>query len=151
MFISSAGGHLTELMQLKSLLKKYSYSIVTEKTESTLYLNEYYSNVFYLTHISRKPRLMFIYKFIVNIIKSIFIYIKAKPDVIVTTGANAVVPICYIGKLFGKKIVYIESFARVKSLSLTGRIMNNISDVFCVQHEEMLDIVKKSQYEGSLF
>lgn len=35
MFISSMGGHLTELMQLKSIFKDYDYKIITEKHKST--------------------------------------------------------------------------------------------------------------------
>ena len=31
MFISSTGGHLNEMMQLKELFNKYDYYIVTEK------------------------------------------------------------------------------------------------------------------------
>ena len=31
LFISSVGGHLTQLMQLKPLMEKHEYHIVTEK------------------------------------------------------------------------------------------------------------------------
>lgn len=35
MFIASTGGHFDEIMQLKPLLEKYDYHIVTEKDKST--------------------------------------------------------------------------------------------------------------------
>ena len=35
MFISSTGGHLDELMQLRPLFDKYDYHIVTEKDKMT--------------------------------------------------------------------------------------------------------------------
>ena len=38
LFISSTGGHLEELMQLKPMFEKYNYYIVTEKTKSNLNL-----------------------------------------------------------------------------------------------------------------
>ena len=38
LFISSTGGHLSEMMNLKDMFKKYDYYIVTEKTKSNLYL-----------------------------------------------------------------------------------------------------------------
>ena len=38
LFISSTGGHLDELMQLKPLFDKYDYHIITEKTKSNLKL-----------------------------------------------------------------------------------------------------------------
>ena len=34
MFISSVGGHLTQLLELKSLFKDYNYVLVTEKNGS---------------------------------------------------------------------------------------------------------------------
>ena len=40
LFISSTGGHLSELMQLKSLFGKYEFHIVTEKTESNKNLKD---------------------------------------------------------------------------------------------------------------
>ena len=33
LFISSTGGHLSEMMQLKSMFKNYDYYIITEKTK----------------------------------------------------------------------------------------------------------------------
>ena len=35
MFISSKGGHLTQLLQLKELFKEYEYVLITEKTDVT--------------------------------------------------------------------------------------------------------------------
>ena len=46
MFISSTGGHLNEMMQLKELFNKYDYYIVTEKTKSNLYLKDKYKGLF---------------------------------------------------------------------------------------------------------
>ena len=44
LFISSTGGHLEELTQLKELFNKYDYYIVTEKTKSNLSLKKKYPN-----------------------------------------------------------------------------------------------------------
>ena len=43
-FISSMGGHLTELMQLKSIFKDYDYKLVTEKHKSTVGLKARYKS-----------------------------------------------------------------------------------------------------------
>ena len=40
LFISSTGGHLNEMMQLKEMFSKYDYHIITEKTKSNLPLKE---------------------------------------------------------------------------------------------------------------
>ena len=44
MFISSTGGHLNEMLQLKELFEKYDYYIVTEKTKYNLNLKNKYKN-----------------------------------------------------------------------------------------------------------
>lgn len=151
-FISSTGGHLSELMQLKSIFKNYDYHIITEKNDTTLKLKEEYGNkISYLVYGARNYMLSYMFKFPYNIIKSLFLYMKIRPDVIVTTGAHTAVPMCYIAKLFKKKIIFIETFARVNSQSMSGRMINKIADVFLVQHEEMLDVYENAIYKGDLY
>ena len=41
LFISSTGGHLNELLQLKPLFEKYEYHIITEKDKANVSLKEY--------------------------------------------------------------------------------------------------------------
>lgn len=151
-FISSTGGHLSELMQLKSIFKNYDYHIITEKNDTTLKLKEEYGNkISYLVYGARNYMISYMFKFPYNIIKSLFLYMKIRPDVIVTTGAHTAVPMCYIAKLFKKKIIFIETFARVNSQSMSGRMINKIADVFLVQHEEMLDVYENAIYKGDLY
>ena len=33
-FVSSTGGHLSEMLELKDMFNKYDYHIITEKTKS---------------------------------------------------------------------------------------------------------------------
>src|SRR5699024_3021031 len=111
MFISSVGGHLTQLLELKSLFKDYNYVLVTEKTEVTKDMKKKY-NMNYLLYGSREYLLSYIFKFSFNVLKSFYLFFKYRPNVIVTTGAHTAVPMCYIGRLFGKKIIFIESYAK---------------------------------------
>ncbi|OPF53059.1 polysaccharide biosynthesis protein [Clostridium baratii] len=151
-FISSTGGHLSELMQLKRIFNNYDYHIITEKTDTTIKLkNEYGKRIDYLVYGARNYLFSYIFKFSYNIIKSFFLYLKIRPDVIVTTGAHTAVPICYIAKLFKKKIIFVESFARVNSKSMSGKMINKIADVFLVQHKELLDVYENSTYKGDLY
>ena len=132
-FISSMGGHLTEMMQLKSMFKEFDYKIVTEKHKSTSKLkNIYKSKIDYLLTGNRKHLLKYIFVIPYNVIKSLVIFLKFKPDVIVTTGAHTCVAMCYIAKIFKKKVIYIESFANIETKTLTGRLVYPIADVFIV-------------------
>lgn len=150
-FISSTGGHLDELLQLKVLFKKYNSFIITEKTKSNNKLKEKYNNVFYLVYGTRKHIITYFFKFLFNIIKSFVLFLKIKPKMIVTTGTHTAVPMCYIAKLFRKKVIYIETFANRYSKTLAGKIIYPIADTFIVQWEEMLELYPKAKYFGSIY
>ncbi|MDY6011832.1 PssD/Cps14F family polysaccharide biosynthesis glycosyltransferase [Clostridium sp.] len=151
-FISSTGGHLSELMQLKDIFKRYDYHIITEKNDTTLKLKDKYGDrISYLVYGARNYMLSYMFKFPYNILKSLVLFLKIRPDVVVTTGAHTAVPMCYIAKLFKKKIIFIETFARVNSKSMSGKMINKIADVFLVQHEEMLDVYENAIYKGDLY
>ena len=52
---------------------------------------------------------------------------------VITTGVLAVIPLCLLAKLFGRKLIYIESFAKVTSPTETGKLMYKFADRFYVQ------------------
>ncbi|KAF8893804.1 glycosyltransferase family 1 protein [Infundibulicybe gibba] len=64
---------------------------------------------------------------------------EAFSDILLLNGPGTCFVLCiavYVNKLFGlpaPKLVYIESFARVKSLSLSGRLLRRFVDRFVVQ------------------
>ena len=152
LFISSTGGHLSELMQLKALFSKFSYYIVTEKTKSNEYLaEEYKSRISYLIYGTKKNILTYFFIFLFNIIKSLIIFLKQTPDVIVTTGTHTAVPMCYIAKIFRKKVIYIETFANRNTKTVAGKLVYPIADVFVVQWEEMLKLYPKAEYWGWIY
>ena len=151
LFISSTGGHLDELFQLKILFKKYNSYIITEKTKSTISLKDSYSNVNYLAFGTKDHLFSYIFKFIYNFIKTIILFIKIRPSVIVTTGTHTAVPMCYIGKLFFKKIIYIETIANSKTKTLSGKLVYPIADTFIVQWESMLELYPRAIYGGWIY
>lgn len=152
LYISSTGGHLNELLQLKSLFNKYNYYIVTEKTKSSDFLqDEYKEKVSYLAYETKKNPFKYFFVFLYNIIKSLSIFIKQKPDIIVTTGTHTAVPMCYIAKIFRKKVIFIETFANRNTKTVAGKLVYPIADVFVVQWEEMLKLYPKAQYWGWIY
>lgn len=152
MFISSTGGHLSELLQLKDMFKKYDYHIVTEKTKSNMdLLKKYNDKVDFLIYGSKSHLLVYPFKLLANCFVSLFIYIKVRPKVIVTTGAHTAGPMCCIGKIFGSKIVFIESFANINTKSVTGRIIYWFADLFIVQWDNMLKLYPKAKLGGWIY
>lgn len=151
MFISSTGGHLNELLQLEPLFNCYNSFIVTEKTKSNLSLKNKYKNVCYLVYGTKLHLFTYFFKFIYNVIKSFIIFLKIRPKVIITTGTHTAVPMCYIGKLFRSKIIYIETFANSNTKTVAGKIIHPIADTFIVQWESMLELYPDAIYGGWIF
>lgn len=150
MFVSSAGGHLDEILQLEDLMNKYEYLIVTEDLGTTRSLaNEY--NVKYIKPDVMGRGLKYIWSILVNFFLSLFILINFKPQVIITTGSHTAFPMCIIGKLMRIKIIYILSYARVNSKAKTANLIYPLSDLFLVQWESAQKLYPKSIYKGGLF
>lgn len=151
LFISSAGGHLEQLLTLKSTMDYFESSIVTEKNAATESLKEKLDNVFFLPFFSRKNKLLFPIVFLRIVFLSAVLLIKLKPKVIVSTGAGVTVPICFLGKLSGKKIVYIETFSRMESQTLSGRLCYRIADRFIIQWESLKKFYPDALLFGSVY
>lgn len=151
LFVSSTGGHLNELLQLSRAMKKYDSYIVTEKTKSTMGLIDKYGSKIKFLKYGTKSHLSYIYIFPLNCIKSLFYFIRIRPSVVVTTGAHTGVIMCYIAKLFRKKVIYIETFANIKTKSMSGKLVYPIADMFVVQWESMLKLYPKAVYGGWIF
>ena len=147
-FAASSGGHYDQLLMLKPLMEQYDSFVVTEETlYKTQIKNE---KMYYLKQINRKER-SFLVRMAMNTIQSLKIFHREKPDLVICTGVLAMIPICLIAKLMGKKLIYIESFAKVTSPTKTGKLLYRFADQFYVQWETMLKVYPKAIYLGGIY
>ena len=146
--ISSSGGHFEQLMKLKKLKEKNDVFVVTEQVKYNI-LNK---ADYYILQVNRKEKNLF-FKMIGIFFKSLYIFFKERPDVIISTGVLACIPMMFIGKLFKKKIIYIESFAKISTPTLTGNLIYKlkIADQFYVQWENMLKVYPNAIYKGGIY
>jgi len=155
LFISSTGGHLDELLQLKKMFNDYDYHIITEKLKSNYSLKDKYPHrvnyLLYGSYTTLKNRIVYPFKLLYNTFKSFFLYLKIRPKYIITTGAHTAGPMCLIGHIFGSKIIYIETFANSITKSKTGRLVYKFADLFIVQWESMLSLYPNAVYGGWIF
>jgi beta-1,4-N-acetylglucosaminyltransferase len=128
--ISSAGGHLNQIMKLLTVVGDDVFFITSAK-HMEIFLHGY--KIYYMQDPIRRPLI-----FLLNSIKAFHILLKERPKVVITTGAGIVIPICFIAKLFGARIIFIETMSRIESPSMTGRIVYPIADVFIVQWKRLL-------------
>lgn len=147
--VSSSGGHFEQLLMLRKLEEKNNIFIVTERTKYNK--NDKKIN-YYVMQVNRKE-ILFILKMLIILIKSLYIFVKEKPDVIISTGVLSAIPMLFIGHIFKKKVIYIESFAKINSPTMTGKLIynRNIADRFYVQWESMLKYYPNAIFKGGIY
>lgn len=147
-FAASSGGHYEQLLMLKPLMEKYDSIVVTEETKYKAKIQN--QKMYYMKQVNRKEKSLIPYMMI-NIVRSLKVYRKEKPDMVICTGVLAMIPICLIAKFSGKKLIYIESFAKVTSGTMTGKLLYKFADQFYVQWKSMLKIYPKAIYIGGIY
>jgi beta-1,4-N-acetylglucosaminyltransferase len=146
LLVASSGGHLLQLSQLKDTWAREERHWVTfDKPDARSMLAG--EDVTYAHHPTNRniPNLLR------NLRLALALVRRLRPRAIVTTGAGVAVPFCWIGRLLGARIVYIESFARVNRPSLTGRLVHPVAHRFFVQWPDMRAHFRKAEYRGGIF
>lgn len=90
------------------------------------------------------------FKYAWNFLQSLWLVLREQPHAIINTGGGMTIATSLLGKLFGAKLIYIESAARVHNPSRTGRLLYRHSDLFLVQWEPLLKELPKARYGGPL-
>lgn len=142
--VSSSGGHWEQLQKLKPLLDKYDGFLVTEKTR-------FEADAKYLmVQTDLKDKLM-IPKMILNSGHALAIWIKEKPDFVITTGTMVAYPFYLLSILTRKKFIYIETFGRANMATVAGKLMEKHAGLFIVQWKTQVKHYKKAIYGGCLY
>ncbi len=142
--VSSSGGHWEQLQKLQPLIDKYDGFLVTEKTNFPA------NAKYFMIQTDLKDKFM-LPKMIVNGARAIGIWIKERPDFVITTGTMVAYPFYLMAVLFRKKFVFIETFGRANMATIAGKMMEKHSDLFIVQWETQVKHYKKAVYGGCLY
>jgi UDP-N-acetylglucosamine:LPS N-acetylglucosamine transferase len=146
------GGHLDEMLSIVDAFEGHDIFFVTTRAETTEDLWEVAKVYYVREQYNIKHRVFIIPIELFYMVKLLFscskILLKEKPQVIVSTSGGSTIPLSYLGKLLGVKIIYIESMARINQPSGTGKLMHPIADLFLVQWESMLKFYRKAKYWG---
>lgn len=143
--VASAGGHLLQLLKLAESWQEYEVFYVSTLESVTQKLQKL--GCFYIIGECNREHPYLAALVFMNCIK---IILKENPDVIISTGAAPPCILCLIGKLFGIKIVWIDSIANVERLSLSGRIVRPFADLFLTQWPELADRYNNVEYVGTI-
>ena len=146
-FAASSGGHLEQLLSLKPLMERYDSFILTEETA---YEAKLPVRARYVRQVNRHEA-AFLPRVLINTVLSLCYLLSERPDVIVSTGVLATIPFCLIGHKLGAKLVYIESFAKTDSPTMTGRLLSKSADRFYVQWKSMLSVYPGARFVGGVY
>jgi beta-1,4-N-acetylglucosaminyltransferase len=124
----AAGGHLTQAIEISQHLRKeHDAYFITHRMP---HINGKVSGL--RTYFVVNPHLSYV-KYVINLFQSLPIFFKERPDVVISTGAGNTIPTCLLAKMFGAKLIYVESGSRTKNPSRTGRFLYHFADLFIVQ------------------
>lgn len=144
--VASSGGHLLQLVQLKDEWPRTARAWVTFDTPDahSLLRGEDVTFAYHPTNRSAK-------NLVLNALLAIRVLRRLRPTAIVSTGSGVAVPFCYVGRLMGLRVVFIESFSRVTEPSLTARLVYPIASAFFVQWPQLLAHFRRARCEGNVF
>jgi UDP-N-acetylglucosamine transferase subunit ALG13 len=143
LLVSQQGGHLLELIALRTAWRAFSHAWVTlDAADSRSVLRG--QRVFY----GNGPTPRNLGNLLRNLLYAGRVLVRLRPKVIVTTGAALAVPFAWVGRLLGARIVYVELSTRLDRASLACRLIAPVADRVYVQWPEMLAIVPGARYAG---
>ena len=142
----STGGHMIQARQFESIYSKYDFCYFTFQGGVAEELAKT-QPVIVIPNITKKN----VWSWIRGMFCSLYWAIRIQPDVVFTTGAGVVVFFCVFCKLFGSKLIFLESMARVESPTLTARMLHPFANLFLVQWPALVRNFSKAQYWGRLF
>jgi UDP-N-acetylglucosamine:LPS N-acetylglucosamine transferase len=141
--VCSFGGHLTELKFLSAAFGGHETFFVTYENIRTRDLT---GKAYLLDSIDTSP---------VRMLEAFYrigrIFLEERPDVVVSTGSEIAIPAFVWARLTGAETIYIESWCRVEEVSMTGKLVYPISDLFLVQWPDLAEESgDKARYEGTV-
>ncbi|XP_068631734.1 UDP-N-acetylglucosamine transferase subunit ALG14 [Battus philenor] len=163
-----SGGHTTELLRIISSLntKKFSprlYILADNDVNSEVKIHKLENEVTTYT-LSRIPRsrkvkqtyLSSVFSTLYATLCTIPAVYNFKPDIILCNGPGTCIPVCAVAFilrclfLIDCRIIFIESLCRVRTLSLSGKILQYFADIFIVQWPQLRDVCYRAKYFGRL-
>jgi UDP-N-acetylglucosamine:LPS N-acetylglucosamine transferase len=142
---ASAGGHLTQLLKLAPSWAGYEPIFVTTNETVAGELRKR-GPVYVVGECNRRMPLKTLRVFW----RCARVVLRERPDVIMSTGAAAGCMLCFLGKLAGAKVIWVDSITNTDKLSLSGQMVRHVADLFLVQWPELAVKYKNVEFIGAI-
>ena len=125
--VSSGGGHWVELLRISPALEGHK---VIFATVDNAYRSGAGSARFYtIRDVTRWDK----WRWPQTITKLIWILLRERPDVVISTGALPGYFSLRLAKLFGTRTIWLDSIANVEELSMSGQKIGKYADLWLTQ------------------
>jgi beta-1,4-N-acetylglucosaminyltransferase len=145
LIVCSSGGHLLQMHALQQAWHEFSRVWVTFNTTDVRSLLADETVVF-----AHAPTNRHIGNLVRNLLLAIRVVRRVRPKVVLTTGAGVAVPLCWVGRLYGARVVYVESLTRIGTVSLSCRLIRPVASRIYVQWDELRSVIPSARYAGSV-
>ncbi len=141
--IASGGGHWKQLMLIKDAFanNKVKYVTTIEGLAAESGISEYV-----IVKDSNQNEKIAV---LICLFQIIFIMIKFRPHIVVTTGAAPGVLGIFVGRLIGSKTIWVDSVANSERLSMGGKISKKFAHIVLTQWEHLAE--ENIFFKGSVF
>lgn len=143
--VASAGGHLSQLLLLQPTWEGHEVvcvstgMMVKEKLEAI-------GKTYIVGECNRQHPI----KTFQVMVKCLRIILRERPKVVISSGAAAGFLICFWAKLFGAKIIWMDSVANTQKLSMSGRMVRFFADLILSQWPNVAGRYNKVEYAGEV-
>ena len=144
MAVASIGGHWIQLLRIVRPMEEH-YNMIYVSTHpkcATMVAGQKFCQT---DDFSRSDA----WKLIPSFFKAVNTIWKEKPDAIITTGAAPGLVYLFVGRLLGRKTIWIDSIANAEHLSASGRMASKFASRTYTQWEDLA--IGKIQYAGNVF
>ena len=147
MLVATPGGHLTELKAIaRALEDEYSLLWLSYRTVRTVEARD--------TILLPDPgasRIRIMLSAVRLFVLCLKLFVRLRPVAVLSTGSIIALPVFVVAKLNRVTSIYVESVARIRTRSLTGRLLYPLATHFLVQDPGLVDVYgDKACYAGAL-
>lgn len=129
--ISSGGGHWIQLQRLRPAFQ--GHRVYFACVDQSYKVDVAPSPYFVFKDANRWSK----FGLICMAFRILFIILRVRPKIIISTGAACGFFALRIGKLLGAKTIWVDSIANVEELSMSGRMVKKHADLWLTQWPEL--------------
>lgn len=128
--VASGGGHWIQLLRLRPAFEGNRLRFMTTDPGFAKDIEE---PIYVVNDANMNEK----FQALLLLIRVIWVMIRYRPDVVITTGAAPGFFALMIGRLFGAKTIWIDSIANAEVLSKSGQMAKKVAHVWLTQWEHL--------------